>query len=318
MIATSRRAEVASALHRAGSAGVSGEAIAASLGVSRVAVSKHIAALRELGYEIAAAPRTGYRLESAPDLCIPEEVARRLRDPLWVACEGGATTASTNDDAKRLARGGAAEGTAVVAASQTGGRGRLGREWVSPVGGAYVSCVLRPRLTPAEIAPLPLVAAVGAARALESFGVRVGLKWPNDLEVDGRKLGGILIEMTAEASRVEWVVVGCGVNVAPSGHERAASVREHAAGVPVAEVAAAVLDGIAGAYREFGDCGFAPLRAEYDRRATLTGRDVTVRDAAGALVAAGAVRGIAEDGAMLLEADGVTARISTGEVTLRG
>ncbi len=318
MATLSRRAEVAAALEAAGGEGVSGETIAASLGISRVAVSKHVAALRALGYEIRSAPRAGYHLLHVPDICIPEEVGPRLRDPLWTACEGGAAVDSTNDEAKRLARAGAPEGTVVVAARQTGGRGRLGRAWESPEGGAYVSCVLRPPLSPAGVAPLSLALAVGAARGLRSFGVPVGLKWPNDLEAGGRKLGGILLEMTAEADRVEWVVAGCGVNVAAPGFAGSAWVRESAPGARVAEVAAALLDGMAGAYRELLAAGFAGLRDEYASAATLTGRAVTVRDATGATVAEGTVVGVADDGALLLERGGRTTHVSAGEVTLRG
>jgi len=308
---------VAAALAEAGERGVSGETIATELGISRVAVSKHVAALRTLGYGIASAPRVGYRLERAPDACLPEQVAPLLRDRLWVACEGGPEVASTNDDAKRLARAGAPEGTAVVAARQTGGRGRFGRTWESPSGGAYVSCILRPHLPPAEAAHLSLVVAVGAARALAQLSVEAGIKWPNDLEIDGRKLGGVLIEMAAEVDRVDWVVAGCGINVINPGHTRGASVREVLPEVRVAEVAAAVLDGIAAAYREFLADGFAGIAAEYAARATLTGRRVTVRDATGGVVAEGIATGIDAGGALLLDSTGTVHAIRAGEVTLR-
>lgn len=318
MLTLSTRAAVASALVTAGPGGISGEAVAAALGISRVAVSKHVASLRGLGYEVRSAPRVGYVLLHAPDACIPEEVGPRLRDPLWVMCEGATDIGSTNDEAKRLARAGAAEGTAVVAARQSGGRGRLGRVWESPAGGAYVSCVLRPPLAPAQMAPLSLALALGAARALELLGVDVTLKWPNDLESCGRKLGGLLLEMAAEADRTEWVVAGCGVNVSEPGFPGSAWVREAVTDVSVATVAAAVLDGMADAYRAFVRDGFGALRGEYEARSSLKERAVTVRDATGAIVTEGAVRGVAEDGALLLDGPGATVRVSAGEVTLRG
>ncbi|MRS12794.1 MAG: biotin--[acetyl-CoA-carboxylase] ligase [Actinobacteria bacterium] len=317
LISTSRRAQVAAALAAAGPAGVSGEAIAADLGVSRVAVSKHVAALRALGYKIAAAPRAGYRLESAPDACIPEEVGPRLRDPLWIACEGAAEVTSTNDDAKRLARARAPEGVSVVAARQTAGRGRLGRVWESPAGGAYVSCVLRPAIAPAEAAPLSLVVAAGVARGLRAAGVDAGIKWPNDLMLDDRKLGGILLEMSAEADRVEWVVVGCGINVGAAPGPDGAFVREAVSGARVAEIAAAVLDGIAAGYREFLQDGFGPARVEVLARDTLAGRPVTVRDAAGVIVAEGVAAGVSDSGELLLDGAGGQFRVAAGEVTLR-
>ncbi len=318
MIELSTRAAVAWALRDAGSAGVSGEAIAGELGISRASVNAHVAALRALGYEVASSSRVGYRLVSAPGSCIPEEVGPLLRDPLWVSCTGGAALASTNDEAKRLARAGAPEGSAVVAARQTAGRGRFDRSWESPEGGAYLSCVLRPPLPPASLGPLPLVAAVGVADGCTTLGLEVRLKWPNDVEIDGRKLAGILLEMTAEADRVEWVVLGCGVNVAGVPHERAASVREWLPSARVADVAAAVLDGIAAAYRRFLEEGFEPLRERYAARLGMHGAYVTVRDATGAVVAEGAVLGVGETGELLLASGDRTVRVVAGEVTLRG
>jgi BirA family biotin operon repressor/biotin-[acetyl-CoA-carboxylase] ligase len=316
MPALTRRAIVASALREVGAGGISGETLATELGISRVAVGKHVAALRALGYDIAAEPRTGYRLLSAPDSCIPEEVAPRLRDSLWVSCDGGPSLASTNDEAKRLARGGAPEGTLVVAAEQTGGRGRFGRVWSSPPGNVYASFVLRPERAPAEAAALPLVIALGARRALRDLGVPAELKWPNDVLVAGAKLGGILLEMTAEADRIDWVVVGVGVNVSSVPAEGAARTRDHvSAGVP--EVAAALLDSIAEVYREFCEQGFAPLRAEYEAALTLVGREVAVRDLLGAVVASGVACGIADGGELLVETDAGVVKVYAGEVTLR-
>lgn len=312
----SRRAQVAAALTAAPS-GVSGETLAGQLGISRVAVSNHVAALRALGYRIESAPRVGYRLAAAPDLCIPEEVAPLLTDRLWVACDGGAELPSTNDEAKRLARAGAPEGTVVVAARQTGGRGRFDRSWDSPTGGAYVSALLRPAVMPAAIAPLSLVVALGAARALRSLGVPAQLKWPNDLETAGRKLGGVLLEMAAEADRVEWLVAGIGVNVSDPKSGRAAWVREHARGSRVAQVAALVLDGVADAYQGWLRDGFGAMRGEYESLLTLCGSSVAVRDAAGGVVAEGVAVGINDQAALLVEtADGLVA-VNAGEVTLR-
>lgn len=317
MIALSTRGAVADALRRAGAAGVSGEAIASALGISRATVNAHVAALRSLGYEVASSSRVGYRLVSTPDACLPEEVAPLLRDDLWVSCQGGAETGSTNDDAKRLARAGAPGGTLVVAARQSAGRGRFDRVWESPEGGAYLSCVLRPALPPAALAPLPLVIAVGVADGLASLGLEAGLKWPNDVLAGGRKLAGILVEMAAESDRTEWVVAGCGVNVLERPGQQAGSVTGYLPGAPVAVVAAAVLDGIASAYRRFLAEGFGGLRDGYVRRLTLVGEPVVVRDATGAAVAEGAVTGIGEAGELLVVESGRSRRVVAGEVTLR-
>lgn len=316
------RAAVAAALADAGGQGVSGEALAREFGVSRVAVGKHVAALRELGFAIHAEPRVGYRIVSAPDLCIPETVTPLVRDPLWVRCEGGAETGSTNDDAKRLARAGAPAGTVVVAARQTGGRGRFGRVWSSPEGGAYLSAVLRPATSPTGVAPLSLVAALGVARALGRLGCDAGLKWPNDVWLGdvrtGGKLAGVLLEMAAEADTVEWVVIGCGVNVAPSDVPGSACVRDVVSGARIPDVAAAVLDELAAVVRRFVADGFGPLAEEYRRRGVLWGEPVVVRDATGATVAEGTAESVDETGALLVRDTGGVRAVAAGEVTLRG
>jgi BirA family biotin operon repressor/biotin-[acetyl-CoA-carboxylase] ligase len=318
MTSISRRAAIAAALSAAGPAGVSGEVIARELGISRVAVGKHIGALREAGYAIESVPRAGYRLLEAPDACIPEEVGPRLTHPLWVACEGGPETASTNDDAKRLARAGAAEGTVVVAGRQTGGKGRFGRTWTSPPGGVYASAVLRPPLAPSALGPLALVAALAVARALERFGVSAQLKWPNDVMAGGGKIAGILVEMAAEADSVEWLVAGIGVDVADPGTDGASWVRRYYADVGVADVAAAVLDELAAAYTGFTADGFPAVAEEYRQRGMLWGADVVVRDAAGGVVADGVAETVDNTGALVVSGADGRRVVVAGEVTLRG
>jgi len=313
-----RRVAIAAALVAAGDVGLSGETLAQELGISRMAVSKHVAALKDLGFTVTAVPHAGYRLLSVPDACLPETVSPLLRDPFFADCSGGPVTGSTNDDAKRLAREGAPEGTLVVAAEQRGGRGRFGREWESCPGGAYVSCVLRPERSPSDIGPLSIVLAMGIAEALAALGVPLGLKWPNDLVCDGRKLGGILLEMAAEAERVEWVVVGCGINVAVPQGPDSACVREFAPEAAVPGVASAVAGGIAAAYRSYLSARTS-VAAEFRRWDVLEGTGVVVRDMTGAVVAEGMARGVTEDGRLIIDAgESGEQRVVAGEVTLRG
>lgn len=298
---------------------VSGESLATELGVSRVSVGKAVAALRSLGYEIDAVPGTGYRLISAPDAPLPTEVLPRLTDPLWVRLEGGGETGSTNDDARALARAGAPEGTVVLASRQTSGRGRLGRSWSSPAGGVYLSAVLRPSLAPVEMGPLALVVGLGIARGLDRLGVTVGLKWPNDVLMSGRKLAGILLEMTAEGDRVDWVVVGLGINVRrpDDAHDDAAYLTDTHPTLSIPQVTASVLDYVAGAYREWLGAGFSVLAEEYRKRSTLAGAHVAVRSIDGVVHAEGEVVGVDDAGRLLLAGPSGTTAVSTGEVTLR-
>ncbi|MFA5844984.1 MAG: biotin--[acetyl-CoA-carboxylase] ligase [Coriobacteriia bacterium] len=317
--ARSRRRAVLEALREAGAAGVSGEALARALGVSRAAVAKHVAALVAAGYGIAASPGSGYTLVSAPDLPLPDEVASLLRSAIWSRLEGGMVTESTNDDCKALARAGAPEGTAVLAAEQTAGRGRLGREWSSPPGGVYVSALLRPPMPAAAVSALSPATALGIARGLRALGADVGVKWPNDVMLGGDKVAGVLLEMSAEADRVEWVVAGCGVDVHPPAERfpGAAYLVDALPEVRLAEVAAAVLDGLARAYVEMLAGGFGALVPEYRRFDALAGTSVEVRDGTGAIVTAGKADGVDDAGRLLVLTPDGTARVSSGEVTLR-
>lgn len=312
------------ALHRS-PAGLSGEALATDLGVSRAAVAKHVRALRELGYGIEAGPGRGYRLTAAPDAPLPYEVAPLLTSRRWGPLSGGAATGSTNDDARALARAGAPEGAVVLASSQRGGRGRLGRAWESPAGGVYLSVLLRPAVAPADAGALSLVVGLGVAVGLEGLGARVGLKWPNDVFAVGTdgspegKVAGVLLESTTEGERLDWVVAGIGIDVRrPEAPAPGAAYLEDGPGrVPLAHVAAAVLDGLARVYEDFLEDGFASLAAEYAKRDVLAGREVRVADVAGRPIAEGRVAGVDESGRLVVDGPSGRAIVSAGDVTLR-
>jgi BirA family biotin operon repressor/biotin-[acetyl-CoA-carboxylase] ligase len=314
------RSDVLAALRDAGEAGLSGEILAVRLGVSRVAVSKHVSALRELGYEIDALAGRGYHLVSAPDLPLPAEVEPLLRSTFWKRLEGGGETASTNDDARALAAAGAPQGTAVLAARQTSGRGRLGRTWESPQGGVYLSAVLRPNVEPARVASLALAVALGVVIGLERLGVSAQLKWPNDVLLGDKKLAGVLLEMTAEPDKVDRVIAGVGLNVrrpkTPIA-ENAAYVSDVVPGVRLAQAAAAELDGIAETYERWCEGGFSAVKAAYEARFSLVGREVRVSDLAGMVRAQGVVTGVDEEGRLLVRDGEELIPVVAGEVTLR-
>lgn len=196
---------------------VSGEALSESLRVSRTAVWKQVKTLLAEGYEIESSPKKGYRIRAAADLLSPEEV-----------CPGLATEVfgrkdyfyyreidSTNNRARALASEGYPEGTIVAAEMQTAGRGRRGRSWYSPARqGIYVSIILRPELPLKELSRISLVAAAAVAETLESeLNLNPGIKWPNDVLVDNRKISGILSEAVTDMDGVEYIVVGIGLNI---------------------------------------------------------------------------------------------------------
>lgn len=313
----SRRDAVLEAL-RSHAQGISGERIACELGVSRTAVAKHIAALREMGYRIDSIAGTGYALRETPDAPLPAEVALFLADERW-QLTGGSVTGSTNDDAKALAAAGAGEFTVVLASAQEAGRGRLGRSWASPAGGVYLSVLLRPNVEPARIASLSLGVALGVSLGLERLGAAPAIKWPNDVRLECGKVAGVLIEIAAESDRVAWVVAGLGVNVRAVGEREpgATYLADVVPGVCIPQVAAAVLDGIASTYDTWTGRGFGGLRSEFECRSALTGDAVVVRDMTGALVAEGVVTGVDAEGRLVLDGPQGESSVSAGEVTLR-
>lgn len=300
---------------------LSGEALAGELGLSRAAVWKRIQRLKDLGYDISGSPRRGYRLVSSPDKLWPQEILQGLRTRyLKGPVHHFGTLPSTNDLAKELGAQQALEGTLVIADVQTGGRGRLGRVWDSPEGGLYVSVLLRPVLPPTEMPQLTLTAAVAVVRALRrATGVTPGIKWPNDLILDGKKLGGILTEMETESDQIRHLVVGLGLNVNnsrfPAELEQSATSLARARGVSFVRlpIVRAWLEEFDELYGRFLAREFAGILAEWKEHTVTVGRMVTVRQ--GPREISGQALEVAADGALLLQvSSGEIVRISSGEI----
>jgi len=245
-----------------------------------------------------------------------DAVLSALVEPIHII--GGGVTGSTMDDARELARAGAPEGTVVVASAQDGGRGRLGRAWDSPPGGVYCSIILRPKMCVADIVSLPLVVSLCIAEGLEVLGVRLRLKWPNDIFAAEGKVGGILMEMAAESDRVEWVVVGVGINVVrPEDDESGAFLADQAPGIKLADVAAVLIDCAMAAGDRLQRGGFRELRPAYIARLNMLGEPVVLKDPAGSVVAQGVLAGVDEAGRVLIDDGGHVQVVSSGDVSLR-
>jgi BirA family transcriptional regulator, biotin operon repressor / biotin---[acetyl-CoA-carboxylase] ligase len=312
-------------LAEAGDEFVSGEAISDKLGLTRTAVWKHVNALRDQGYRIDAVPARGYRLAAIPDRL----TALELR-PLLNTHDVGQVLhcfeelPSTSDRAKDLADDGAGHGEVVIAETQTAGRGRRGRPWVSPPRrNVYFSVVLRPDLPPSRAAELTLVASLAVCDAVRLAGVpAAGIKWPNDVLAHGRKLAGILTELAAEPDQVHWVVVGVGVNVNARREDFPAELQDQATSVllergepaPRALFAAACLTALEGWVDVHAEQGFAPIRAAWRERSVTLGREVRVladgRDVVGTAI------DIDDQGALLVRTEAGTERILAGDVQL--
>ncbi|WP_369424741.1 biotin--[acetyl-CoA-carboxylase] ligase [Methanothrix sp.] len=192
---------------RAASGGwVSGKAIGDALGISRAAVWKHIQHLRSMDYRIEASTRLGYRLlgPEPVHLHIPEHLCSRL-----IMLE---SVGSTNDFAREIASE-SESWTVVIAEVQTAGRGRLGREWISPQGGIWMSIILKPMAAPSEAFRYTMAASVAVCRSLRDlYDLNARIKWPNDVLVNGRKICGILTEISAELDIINHIIIGIGIN----------------------------------------------------------------------------------------------------------
>jgi BirA family biotin operon repressor/biotin-[acetyl-CoA-carboxylase] ligase len=196
---------------------VSGEALSTQLAVSRTAIWKHISTLREEGYTIESSPKKGYLLRKISDLLLPNEIREGL-DTKVFGRKGivyHSKINSTNTKAKELASGDAPEGTLVVAEQQVKGRGRKGRTWFSPSqGGIYISLILKPHISPGEAPKITMLTGVVVAETLLKLTpCNINIKWPNDILVNGKKIAGILTEMSTEMDAIEYIVVGLGMNV---------------------------------------------------------------------------------------------------------
>ena len=302
---------------------VSGAQLARELGVSRNAVWKVMNGLRQEGYEIEAVTNRGYRLVSAPDRLSAGEIRRRLTaKELGCELEIHERLDSTNNRAKALAASGAKHGTTVIADSQDGGRGRLGRSFFSPGhSGIYMTVILRPDCAPEKAPMLTSLAAVAAARAVEAVsGAEVKIKWVNDLYIGGKKICGILSEagLNMEAGRLDYAVVGIGVNVGrmafpPELADIATSVGNETGAAPDRNtLIAEILNQLEALYGELETGAFLE---ESRRRSNVIGRTVTVME--GGKTYPARALDIDSQGRLLIETDRGTACLNYGEVSLK-
>jgi BirA family transcriptional regulator, biotin operon repressor / biotin---[acetyl-CoA-carboxylase] ligase len=195
---------------------ISGARIAKEIGVSRSTVWRWVTRLRELGVRVKGQQRTGYFLERVPDILTPDMLRQRLKGSLFgKRIYHFFKTDSTNRIALELGHAGEPEGAVVVAEEQTAGRGRAGRAWHSEhAAGIYATLLLRPRLAPVQAPLLTMMAGLSAHAAIQAqTGLTADLKWPNDLLINGKKVGGILTEMHAEPGQIRFVILGIGLNV---------------------------------------------------------------------------------------------------------
>jgi len=319
--------QILTALRAAGDGAVSGAEMSLKLHVSRAAVWARIEDLRSLGYDIEASPHRGYRLLSVPDLLHADDLISRLGKTNVVGRDIRVfqDTTSTNDVIEKLARDGVKEGAVVFAESQTRGRGRLGRKWMSPAKrGLWFSVLLRPDLRPQETTRLTVASATALRRAIESqTGLRPEIKWPNDILIHGKKVAGILTELSGELDHVNYIILGIGVDVNLSQGDFPAELRKSATslkielGKPVSrpELAVAILRELDHDYARIASGQFAALANEWEEHGTTIGHEVVIR--MGDRQIRGRAESLGEDGELLLRTEhGHLERIIGGDVTL--
>lgn len=309
---------------------VSGQQLCEQFGVSRTAVWKAINQLKEDGYQIEAVSHKGYRLLESPDILSESEILSRLTTD-WA----GRTlhyfneTGSTNIDAKRYAEEGEPHGTTVVANTQSAGRGRRGRLWQSPAGSAiYMTIMLKPQFVPDKASMLTLVMALSVADAIvEATGLAAGIKWPNDIVVNKKKVCGILTEMNAELDYIQYVVIGVGINVNNNSPEEfPEEIRQTAtslkieSGIQISR--AALLERVLAHFEKNYDIftktlDLSALMEAYDARLLNLNAEVRVLDPKGEYT--GIARGINPAGELLVEKEnGEVTPVYAGEVSVRG
>ena len=307
--------------------GVSGAELAEQLGVSRAAVWSHIEELRKVGYDIEAGPHSGYRIVDEPDALLADDLLARLGKTRVIGRDIRVfeQTTSTNDVIEKLARDGVKEGAVVFAESQTSGRGRLGRKWISPERrGLWFSILLRPDLRPQETTQLTVASATALRRAIEmETKLKPEIKWPNDILLGGKKVAGILTELSAELDRVKHVILGIGVDVNLGAGEFPAELKKTATSLKIesgkmisrAELAAAVLRELDEDYSRVCSGNFAAVADEWEENCATIGRNVTVQT--GDRKIRGRAESLDDAGALLLRTEhGRLEPITGGDVTL--
>jgi BirA family biotin operon repressor/biotin-[acetyl-CoA-carboxylase] ligase len=316
--------EILQLLRESPSAFLSGEAMSGRLKISRTAVWKRINRLRNLGYEIEASTRSGYRLIQSPDLLTPLEIKSILKTE-WV---GGKihhfdSLGSTNSEAYQLALNGAREGEVVIAESQEKGRGRLGRHWFSPPFlNLYLSVILRPKISPHQASLITLMAAVATANAIQKFSGLIPLiKWPNDILLRDRKVAGLLNEIHSEMDQIHFVILGMGVNLNMEEQMFPREVRPVATSLKI-EMGETIsrkiflqflLSELERWYTIFLEEGSAVILKAWRDWADIEGRQVKVTSFGEAIV--GTAIDVDSDGALILETmGGGRKRIVAGDV----
>jgi len=304
---------------------ISGESLSDALGVSRTAIWKHIKSLRAEGYKIDSITNKGYRLVSESEALSAISLNEIIQTYGYFDFSAYFETIdSTNIEAKRRALESDDAQGIIIAAEQLSGKGRLGRHWASEnQAGLWMSLLIRPNVPPESAACITLVAASAMCEAIENTThLKVGIKWPNDLVINGKKVCGILTEMSAELNHLHYIVLGIGVNVGQMAfdadiREKATSLELEGAKVSTKELLIAFLDAFSIDYRKFLELDMAPIIAYHKSHSVTLNKEVIVASNAGMKIAQAV--DLAEDGSLVIKnQNGQIENVLSGEVSVRG
>ncbi len=325
------KSEILRTLREAGDNFVPGQVLCEKAGVTRQAVWKNIVKLRENGFIIESVPNKGYKLLSSSSVIHAADIESRLsKDSICRKVESFDAINSTNTRAKQLAENGAEEGTLVIAERQTAGKGRRGRQWESEPGtGIYMSIVLRPRINPVIVPGITLVTALALVHSIkENCNAEPLIKWPNDIVLGGKKICGILTEMSSEMNYINYVVTGIGINANNRHFHK--EIEETATSLYIqtgketdrAQLAACTVDSFGSYYRKFEEAkSITPFIEEYNSLLASMDKEVKIfygMEEDAEKTQTGRARGINKDGALIVDTKNGTEYVMSGEVSVRG
>jgi BirA family transcriptional regulator, biotin operon repressor / biotin---[acetyl-CoA-carboxylase] ligase len=308
---------------------LSGEKLSKSLGLSRAAVWKNIKKLQSLGYKIESKPKTGYKLHSDTTLLLPWKILDGLQtDIIGRKIYYFDTIDSTQDYALKLSQRAHENGSIIIAERQTKGRGRLNRKWISPKGGIWLSILLKPNFELSHTSLFPMITSLALSIAIEkTLKIKPELKWPNDVTIKGKKVAGILIDVAIESNKVDYLVIGVGINyrIQPNKITRLVKdpqrryaittlVNEKQKGDPVYLVQQFLLE-LEHMYNNVISDSIGEVRKEWIKRSSSIGKSVIVTTSTG--IVKGRVTGIDEMGALLLSYKGKIHRLLAGDITYK-
>ncbi len=305
---------------------ISGEKLSERFGISRAAIWKHIKALREDGYKIESISKKGYKLNSEPDILSYGEISEYLNTKeLGKNYFYYESIDSTNIECKRLANRGEVHGTVVVAEEQTNGKGRIGRSWSSPIGsGIWMSILLRPNIPPIYASKLTLLGAAAVYKSLKEMKIESYIKWPNDIVLDGKKICGILTEMNAEIERINYVIMGIGINVNTKEFpedikDKATSIGNYVGQeVDRKAIIASIINNLEQLYNKFiYEEDFSEIINISREASILLGKEIRIINGTKEEIAKAI--DIDDDGELIVEnEDGTIKKVLSGEVSVRG